>query len=377
MVGLNRAERLPRSTALAFNYVVHANDMAALGWHRRAEKYYQMAIALSEELNDQWGAAMGLNHFALGCLGAGRYEEALAKAAPGRAAFTKLGDFFELHVSILFAGTGHYFLGNVSEALEHAMLAFDSCVRHEDNYCAATALYALSRSSRGQLPVDELMSRVKILPGNNLAASTGLMAEGYWHAYHRRTAEAVSAFEQAWKICWTNTYGVYAQSSLLCELATALRLHADALDSRGSNDGKRIRKRARKMAAWANGLSWFLPSERPHALRELSLAYAHRGRIKKAWMLAAQSCRQAKALKAKYEYAKSLLVLGKLAQRLGRPEAEDQIREASAAIQQIENATDARLKRSDIAALLSVSAANNSARSSERSKTASPASAGA
>src|SRR5207247_663076 len=96
LVGLNRAERLPRSKALAINYVVHANDMAVLGWHRRAEKYYQLAIDLSKELNDQWGAALGLLHFGLGCTGAGRYEEAMVKAEPGKIAFTKLGDLFEL-----------------------------------------------------------------------------------------------------------------------------------------------------------------------------------------------------------------------------------------------------------------------------------------
>ena len=68
--------------------------------------------------------------------------------------------------------------------------------------------------------------------------------------------------------------------------------------------------------------------------------YAHQGRIKKAWNLAAQSCKKAEALKAKYEHAKSLLVQGQLAKKLSRPEAEDQIQTAQTEIARIEKAID-------------------------------------
>ncbi len=116
LIGLNQAERLPRSKALAINYVVHANDMAVLGWKSRAEKYYRKAIELSNELNDQWGAALGLSHFALGCLGAGRYKEAIEMAKPGKIDFAKLGDLLELHGSYVFTSIGMLGLGNLAEA---------------------------------------------------------------------------------------------------------------------------------------------------------------------------------------------------------------------------------------------------------------------
>lgn len=344
MVGLNRAECLPRSRALAINYVVHANDMAVLGWHTRAEKYYRKAIALSKELNDQWGEALGLSHFALGCVGAGRYEEAIKKAEPGKIAFTKLGDMLELHASHMWTALGHYGLGELSEAFEHSKWVLNSCIRHGEHYLAAWAVYWLSRCSQGQIPFDELISCVKILPGNNLSAASALMAEGFWHTRHGRTAESLSALEQAWQICRSNLYVVTFNSNVLCQLVTALRLHAEALESRDPDHAKRVWRRTSKMAKWSNRLSWFLPPERPHALRELSLAYAHSGHIKKALKLAAKSCQKAAAMKAKFEYAKSLLVQGKLAKQLGRPEADDQIREATDAIQQIESAVDAIIK---------------------------------
>ncbi len=227
MVGLNRAERMPPSKSLAVNYVVHANDMAVLGWHSRAEKYYQAAIELSKTLNDHWGAALGLSHFALGCLGAGRYEEAIRKAEPGKTEFVKLGDLFELHASYMFSAQAHYGLGNLAKAFDDTRWLFDSCVRHGDNYLGTWTVYFLSRCTRGQLPIDELLACVRVLPGNNLAASTGLMAEGYCHARRGRTAEALTAFEQAWSVCWSNTYVVTFNSNVLNELVTALRVHTE------------------------------------------------------------------------------------------------------------------------------------------------------
>ena len=42
------------------------------------------------------------------------------------------------------------------------------------------------------------------------------------------------------------------------------------------------------------------------------------------------------SMNARYEYVQSLLVRGRLANRLGRPEADDQIREAQAELDRIE-----------------------------------------
>ncbi len=79
----------------------------------------------------------------------------------------------------------------------------------------------------------------------------------------------------------------------------------------------------------------------------MCLTHAHRGRIKKAWKLAAKSCRIAKGQKARYEYAQSLLVQGRLAKQLGRSEADDMIREAQGEIDRIEAVvSDGRFDRS-------------------------------
>ena len=66
--GMNRAERVPESSSLSLQYFVHANDMAVLGWHTRAEKYYRASFELSHKLNDRRLAAVAVSHHSLGSL---------------------------------------------------------------------------------------------------------------------------------------------------------------------------------------------------------------------------------------------------------------------------------------------------------------------
>jgi hypothetical protein len=79
LVGLNRAERVPKSSSLSLQYFVHANDMAILGWHTRAEKYYRASIELAQQLNDRRLAAVPISHHALGCVAAAKYDEGVDK----------------------------------------------------------------------------------------------------------------------------------------------------------------------------------------------------------------------------------------------------------------------------------------------------------
>lgn len=341
LVGLNGAERLPPSPALAFNYVVHANDMTVFGWHRRASRYYQAAIDLSRELNDEWGAAQALNHFAMGDYQAGRYESALEKAAPGTVSFSKLGDLYENHLAHLVTGCSHYGLGNLAGAAAEARWVFESAVRNGDNAFATVTLVTWARATRGALPFDELAGCGRPEDGNHLCRAAVLIAKSIWHRHHGRTAEGVAASEEAWEISRSNACIVVFNMCVLTELVTALRVHAEAIEGDRPGEAERVRRRIRRLAPCAVLLSWILPTERPHALRELSLMWMSRGRFARAWKLAARSCEQARRMDARLEYARSLLVLGRLAKRLGRPEADDQIREAQARLDGIEAAAGA------------------------------------
>jgi serine/threonine protein kinase/tetratricopeptide (TPR) repeat protein len=338
LAGLNRAERLPPSASLAFNYVVQANDMAVLGWHSRANRFYQSAMDLSKKLNDQWGAAHAMNHSSLGSLGAARYEDTIVKATPGTIAFSKLGDLLETHFAHFSIGMSHFGLGQLNKALEKSKWIFESCVRHSDNVFGPMAFCLWARASRGNFPFDELFGCLGVYPGNNLATICVSMAEGYWHLHHGRTKNAVAAFEKAWLTSWANSYLVTYNSWVLTDYVAALRLHARALKSSDPKMEGIVRRRWHKIATWANYVSLALPPERPRALRELALVCESRGQIKKAWKLADKSCRKAQETRSEYEYAKSLLVQGLTGKKLGRPEAEEQILKAQRDIARLEKA---------------------------------------
>lgn len=342
LVGLNRAERLPRSKALSVNYVVHGNDMAVLGWHRRADRFYQSAVKLSEELNDRWGATLARSHWGLGKLGAADYRRTLELCIPATAEMAKLNDVFEYHAALMFTSIAHYGLGDLASAFKVAKVLFDSCVRVNDNYVGTWAAFQVARCTRGAAEVDVLYNCVHVLPGNTLSKVNSLTALAYFHLHRGRTEEAIHLLDEALSACIRTAYLVSFNSNVPNEAAAAHRLHVHHLESSGA-DSRRACRRWMRMAKWANRVSWLISPERPYALRELSLAYEHRGRIRKAWKLARKSVAVAEKQKAKYELAQSLLVQGRLGKQLGYLEAEQQMRDGQAEIDRIEGELDAVL----------------------------------
>ena len=124
----------------------------------------------------------------------------------------------------------------------------------------------------------------------------------------------------------------------LPELATALRLHAEAIEANDLEQSKLLRRSAYRLAKWAARIMQFFPAAYPMTLREWSLNLRDQGYLRKALKVADKSCAVAESQKAKFEHAQSLLVRGQIAQQLGRPEADDQIRTAEAAIEAMDKA---------------------------------------
>lgn len=121
------------------------------------------------------------------------------------------------------------------------------------------------------------------------------------------------------------------------ELVTALRLRVQEIEKESPGDTRTLYRRWKKLACWSNRLSWFQPTNRPQALRELGHLKAHQGRTEKALKLALKSCRVAEQQEARYEHAQSLLLAGHLGKKLHLPEADSQIERAEKTIFSIES----------------------------------------
>jgi eukaryotic-like serine/threonine-protein kinase len=331
--GMNHAERMPPSPALAFSYAGYGG-LLAIGFCRfsRSSQYLDRSIELRRAFNDVRGIAQSL--FAKGILlyAQARFEESVAQLDESLDWYRKAGDQWEINSNRLHFALCQDKLGNVSAVLEAAQTAFAKDVPRGDDNSGHYGLFGWSLGARGNLPFEELKGLFRPLPDNIVATSALLMGEGYWHWYHCRTAEALRAFESAYQMVKRNAALNHLTVATLPCLVTALRRHAELLESRGYRQGQRLRGRAFRLAWWAAWLMRYFPPHYPHALRELSYAYAAKGRLKKALHLAEKSCATAEGQNARYEYAESLLLRGRLARQLGLPGAEEQIRTAEAAL---------------------------------------------
>ncbi len=186
------------------------------------------------------------------------------------------------------------------------------------------------------------MNCVNILPGNNLSATTSLMAEAHWHTFHGRTSMALDACEKAWSICLENFYLVTFNSNVLCQLVTSLRLHAEELERRGEAKAIDVRRASIK---WPSG-----PIDSPGLFRPSDLMRC----ANSAWPMPSRetaACTSTRRLKlpesrrngSLLRTCSVLLALGQIGTLLKLPEAEGQILQAKTRIQEIEAAVDAEL----------------------------------
>jgi hypothetical protein len=240
-----------------------------------------------------------------------------------------------LNLAHFHRGCCHYGLGDLSAAVAEMRWTFASAARIGDSRTLCSS-WLWARATKGDFPFEELKSCYPRRPDDIMSTVHGVLAEGLWHSYHGRTKETLEAFERAWamvrKSLCVNSHTILT----LPMLAMGLRRHADAVQSDDPHLADKLRRRGLRLAKWAAQITRLFPAAYPVSLREWSLLLAATGKTKKALRIADKSCAVAERQHAKYEHAQSLLVRGKLAHQLGRPEAEEQIRAAEAALEAIE-----------------------------------------
>jgi len=333
--GLNRAELLPHSRGLPYIYAIHGMMMSMLGWQARGTRYGDRATALAQAFDDPLIFGICTNYTGVGLYASARFEDGLQHLGEAIQLFEKAGDLWGANVAHFHKGCCHFGLGNLAEAVAEARWTFASSVRVGDSRTLCSS-YLWARATRGNLPFEELKSCYPNRPDDIMSTVHGTMAQGHWHSFHGRTEEAVQTFGRAAELV-RKTFCVNSHMIVVVpELAGALRRHADALQARDPKQAGQLRQRAYRVAKWATRLTWLFPAAYPLALRERSLILAAYGKTRKALKYASKSCAVAERQNARYEYAQSLLVRGKIARQLGRPEADEQIRTAEAAIQAIE-----------------------------------------
>ena len=338
--GMNRSELLAPSPTLARLYANHCAFMSMLGWKARGGPYGDRAIALAREFDDLWAKGLTFCHTGIGLHASARYVEGIPKLTEAIGAYEKAGDLWELHMARFHRGCCHFGLGNLDEAVAEARWVFTSSARLGDSRTMCSS-WLWARATRGDIPFEHLKSCMPSVPDDVMSTVHAMLAEGYWHTFHGRSAEALAIYERAAELVRTSLCVNSHTILVMPMLAMGLRLHADAVESSDPLEANPLRKRASYVAKWSTRLTRLCPAAHPLSLRERALVLNTCGQPGQALKYADQSCAVAEVQKAKYEHAQSLLVRGRIAHQLGRPEADEQIRGAEAALDAMERAVRA------------------------------------
>ena len=160
----------------------------------------------------------------------------------------------------------------------------------------------------------------------------GMLAQAYWHTFHG-PPKALEIYERAAETVRTSVHQfAHHPGDADARNGPAARATRCSPVTRNTPRSCQACRLCGDVGHEAHAA--LLPAH-PLALREREILDAC-GRTRQALKFADQSCATALAQNAKYEHAQSLLVRARIAHQLGRPEAEEQIRTAKAALDEIE-----------------------------------------
>jgi two-component system sensor kinase len=325
--GLNRGELGRPSSSSIFATAFHGVLMLMMGWQSRGSRFCSNAIELAEKLNDHWRHAQALSYRGMSFYSSAQYQEGVGIYQQAVEGFASMGDLAEFHLANFHLGCCQYGLGHLTPAIELARATFDSSARVGDmrTHCS---LYLWAKATSGNLPLDQLRSRI-VTNGEDVLSTCNLdKAEGYWHLHHGRTPEAIESFRRGWVIPMKNVLWLFHSVAGLPPLAMALRLRANELKETDTVSARRLLKEALRYSRLAIWFSWLFPTERPAAYRELSQVYLVKGNVRRALRLARKSCQIAEKQSAAWELAQSDLLRAQLAQQLGMPNADEELQSA-------------------------------------------------
>ncbi|MDY0169159.1 MAG: ATP-binding protein [Thermoguttaceae bacterium] len=326
--GMNLAEKYCPTPELAQIYSEHSMGMTIFGLYRRGITYVVKSLEIRRSLEDLWGQGQSLSFHGCVLYAASRYNEALEKCREAVRLLERTGDCWEMHIAHYQIAASLYRLGDLPGALEETRRMYWSGLELGEQQATGISLDIWALASGGQVPEEILAEELARQRLDAQGKCQVLLAQGIQFMSAQQHEAAVSTLEQAVKegsrLGLPNAYTAPA----LPWLATAMRRlaenHAEVTPQRRSQ----LLARADRIARRAVWVGRRLPNDLPHALRELALIRAMRGRLRSVRRLLERSLTAAERQQARYEYAQTLAVYGQLGQELGWPGADERAHEA-------------------------------------------------
>lgn len=332
---MNLAERFAPSQELAQIYSEHAVAMTLLGWYDRGLAYVNRSLEIRRSFGDLWGQGQSLGFSGVLLYAASRFTECVEKGREAVRLLGRMGDYWEMHIALYQVTAALYRLGDLRGAVQEAQRLYKSGIELGNEQASGVSLDVWTRASGGMVPQDILDQEVHRERNDAQGQSRVLFAYGVQLSACGRHDEAVAAIESAIKVGkrlgLLNAYIAPNRAWL----ATVLRRQAASQTGLTPARRNRLLARAERAARCAMRVGRRLQNDLPHALREYALIRAMRGRTGRLGQLLQRSLDVAQRQNARYEYAQTLLVCGQLGQELGWPNAQEQVRQSEALLQEM------------------------------------------
>lgn len=339
---LNMAERFTPTLELAQAYAEHAPGLTLIGLLWRAEAYAKKSLEIRKTLGDWWGQGQSLHYYGVVMYAASQYERCIEKCREGIRLLERTGDYWQTHIARYQIAASMYRLGNLAGAIEESEHNYRSGIELGDEQASGIILDVWARATSGKIPAEMLQRELDRKRPDAQGTAQVLFAEGVRRIENGELLQAEQYFTQAQQVA--TSAGVRNPYTLpvLPWLASALRRQAQSVHNVTPIERTKLLKRAQRAAQQSIASRWLCRNDLPHALRELSLICAMRGKVRAALRAINRSLREATRQHARLEYAQSLIAKADLSDELG-----------------LKNATEDRAAAKEILGELSIAADKN------------------
>ncbi|MBN1394908.1 MAG: response regulator [Pirellulales bacterium] len=334
--GLNLAERYCPTLELAQFYSEHVLGMTVFGLFNRAYSYARKSLEIRRSLGDTWGQGQSLSFHGCAFYAASRFEDCIEKCRQAVRLLERTGDHWEESIARYQIAASLYRLGRLREAMQEAQYMHQSGMELGEAQAAGISMDVWAMATGGRVPEKILEQEVNRSRPDAQGKIQVLLAKGVQLMGTGQYEQATAVFQQAVDIGdrQLGLANAYTASNRPW-LATALRRLAETDDGATPARRRLLLKRAEEVARQAARIAKRLQNELPHALRELALIRAMQGKTRRVRRLLDKSLGVAERQHARYEYAQSLFIRGKLGRELGWVKADEQVREAEAMLREM------------------------------------------
>ena len=317
---MNMAERYLPTPELAQAYAEHAPALTLVHLLSRARAYAQKSLDIRRQFGDWSGQGQSLHYYGVVLYAGSQFTKCVEKCREAIRLLERTGDYWQAHIARYQIAASLYRLGDLGGTLEEAQLNYRSGIELGDEHASGINLDLWVRAT-GVVP-ESILEKELARPRHDVQGKAQVMLA---HALQMlgagRLEEAEDLIQEAIDVAYAA--GVRNAYTLPCLpwLATVLRQQATALHDQTPGRRDALLHRAEAAARRAIRACWLCRNDLPHALRELGLVQAMRGKVRRAMRSLNKSLAVAKKQSARFEYAQTLLAKAELEQELGKPEA--------------------------------------------------------